>query len=583
MLIGERSFMQRTFCGIMLAMLLAGMLIMTYGHTIAELGGPKNIKSVEATDVSVAQTTDWWPMFHHDVSHAGYSASKAPSTNNTIWNDTIGSYVYSSPAVADGRVYVGSLSGDVDCLDALTGKSIWYRHTDSRVYSSPAVAYGKVYIGSNDGHVYCFDASTGVNVWNYATHDVVYSSPAVADGKVFIGSNNHNVSCLNASTGTLIWNYTTGDIVQSSPAVVDGKVYIGSNDGHVYCLDASTGTHIWNYTTGGDLWSSPAVADGKVYVGSDDARVYCLDALSGDQIWNYTTGSSVYSSPAVADGRVYVGSNDDHAYCLNASTGMQVWNCTTGGSVQSSPAVAEGKVFFGSDDMCVYCLDASTGTQIWKCTTGGYAQSSPAVADGIVYMASSDGTIYAIEDAYHDVAVTNVTLSKTVVGQNYSVFINVTLQNQGTFNETFNVTAYCDWPGGEIGQETVADLPLHESRTINFTWDTTGFAKKNYTISVYAERVTDETNTTDNFYNDGWVKVTIPGDVTEDELIWADMQDIDILIAAFMSSPGADGKYWHTPPCQDCPHSPNCDVNNDLSIDMADIQLPIDNFMTPDP
>ena len=539
MLIGERSFTQRTFCGIMLAILLAGMLIMTYGHTIAELGGPKNIKSVEATDVSVAQTTDWWPMFHHDVSHAGYSASKAPSTNNTIWNDTISSYVYSSPAVADGRVYVGSLSGDVDCLDALTGKSIWNITTRGYVYSSPAVAYGKVYIGSNDGHVYCFDASTGADVWNYTTHDVVYSSPAVVDDKVFIGSNNHNVSCLNASTGTLIWNYTTGDIVQSSPAVVGGKVYVGSND----------------------------------------ARVYCLDALSGDQIWNYTTDDIVYSSPAVADGRVYIGSNDGHVYCLDASTGMQIWNCTTGGSVQSSPAVADGKVFFGSDDMHVYCLDASTGMQIWKCTTGGYAQSSPAVAGGIVYMASSDGTIYAIEDAHHDVAVTNVTLSKTVVGQNYSVFINVTLQNQGTFSETFNVTTYSDWPGGEIEKEAVADLPLHESRTINVTWDTTGFAKGNYTISIYAEPVPGETNTTDNFYNDGWVKVTMPGDITEDESIWVNMQDISILIDAFMSSPGADGKYWHTPPCIYCPHSPNCDVNNDNSIDMADISLAIDHFM----
>ena len=42
----------------------------------------------------------------------------------------------------------------------------------------------------------------------------------------------------------------------------------------------------------------------------------------------------------------------------------------------------------------------------------------------------------------HDVAVVDVTPSKTVVGQNYSMLINVTVENQGDSSETFNVTAY---------------------------------------------------------------------------------------------------------------------------------------------
>ena len=61
------------------------------------------------------------------------------------------------------------------------------------------------------------------------------------------------------------------------------------------------------------------------------------------------------------------------------------------------------------------------------------------------------------------------------------------------------------------------------------------------------------------------------------------MQDVDILVAGFMATPRADGKYWHDLPCDYCPHSPNCDINSDNSIDMADIQFAIDNFMTPDP
>jgi hypothetical protein len=56
------------------------------------------------------------------------------------------------------------------------------------VSASPAVADGKVYIGSQDYKVYCLNAFTGVSIWSYITDDPVFSSPAVADGKVYVAS-----------------------------------------------------------------------------------------------------------------------------------------------------------------------------------------------------------------------------------------------------------------------------------------------------------------------------------------------------------------------------------------------------------
>lgn len=46
----------------------------------------------------------------------------------------------------------------------------------------------------------------------------------------------------------------------------------------------------------------------------------------------------------------------------------------------------------------------------------------------------------------HDVAISNLTCCKTVVGQGFDTNINVTAENQGTETETFNVTAYY-WNG----------------------------------------------------------------------------------------------------------------------------------------
>jgi hypothetical protein len=96
------------------------------------------------------------------------------------------------------------------------------------VYSSPAVVNGVVYVGSRDHNVYALNASTGAKLWSYATGNWVESSPAVAKGVVHVGSDDGNVYALDASTGAKLWSYTTGDWVEPSPAVANGVVYIGS-------------------------------------------------------------------------------------------------------------------------------------------------------------------------------------------------------------------------------------------------------------------------------------------------------------------------------------------------------------------
>ena len=40
---------------------------------------------------------------------------------------------------------------------------------DGYVHSSPAVANGVVYVGSDDGNVYALNASTGAKLWSYTT------------------------------------------------------------------------------------------------------------------------------------------------------------------------------------------------------------------------------------------------------------------------------------------------------------------------------------------------------------------------------------------------------------------------------
>ena len=134
----------------------------------------------------------------------------------------------------------GGLRGHDDnniyALNATTGAKLWNYTTGASWFSSPAVSNGVVYVGSFDHNVYALNATTGAKLWNYTTGDFVYSSPAVSNGVIYVGSGDNNIYALNATTGAKLWNYTTGDFVYSSPAVSNGVVYVGSFDHNVYAI-----------------------------------------------------------------------------------------------------------------------------------------------------------------------------------------------------------------------------------------------------------------------------------------------------------------------------------------------------------
>jgi len=159
----------------------------------------------------------------------------------------------------------------------------------------------------------------------------------------------------------------------------------------------------------------------------------------------------------------------------------------------------------------------------------------------------------AIRTYVRDVAVTNVTPSKTVVGQGYSMNVNVTVANQGDYTETFNVTLYANTTEIETREIT---LESGASTTLTFTWNTTGFAKGNYTIWTYATPVPGEADTADNTFTDGWVYVGIPGDINADGIV--DIFDAVLLAAAAGSFPGSPN--WNS----------NADINDDGIVEIFD-------------
>ena len=70
------------------------------------------------------------------------------------------------------------------------------------LFSSPAVIQGIVYIGSGDGNFYAIKGTDGTILWNYTINSTpgnfVYSSPAYDHGALYIGSCDNNLYAFGA-------------------------------------------------------------------------------------------------------------------------------------------------------------------------------------------------------------------------------------------------------------------------------------------------------------------------------------------------------------------------------------------------
>ena len=94
---------------------------------------------------------------------------------------------YSSAAVAANRIVIGGRDKMVHGLNA-AGKGVWTFATRARVESSPAIAGGRVFVGSNDGRFYVLNLNTGAKLWEFTAGAPLSASPAIANGRIVIGS-----------------------------------------------------------------------------------------------------------------------------------------------------------------------------------------------------------------------------------------------------------------------------------------------------------------------------------------------------------------------------------------------------------
>jgi parallel beta-helix repeat protein len=433
------------------------------------------------------------------------------------------------------------------------GPDMW--HSSPAVADLNASVSGlEVVIGNNPyGNVWAFDGdnSDGINdgitadvswypiqppgiegidwdvLWVFQTNGSVLSSPAIGDIdndgqlEVVIGSEDGKVYCLNGANGTLEWSYQTGDSVYSSAGLADFdndgdlEVVIGSTNGSIYFINGDENdngiidpSEVVFYPTRGPIYSSPAIGDVdgtgdyEVIIGSNDGNVYSFDydpmTNTVTLNWLTPTGGAVYSSPALAD-RINVNPYDkDWPMFRNNPNRTGFYGVAPTESLD---------IYIGSTDGFLYLIDGTTGYTIDKILTNGPIHTSPSIADVdddkrleiLFYDNGADwgrnDTFWCIEATFHDVAVINVTAHPRGVPRGQTVYINVTVENQGNVPETFDVIVYADRWGDDVHidiENQTVSLDVGASKIVEFTWNTSGVPAGTYWITAEAVLPEDE-------------------------------------------------------------------------------------------
>jgi polyvinyl alcohol dehydrogenase (cytochrome) len=215
-------------------------------------------------------------------------------------------------------------------------------------YTQPAIAGGRLFVGSESSFVYALNAETGCVYWSFRAGTAVRSAISVgaitgqpgARYAIYFGDLNGAVYAVNAETGTLIWRQQADSHplarVTGAPVLHRGRLYVPvtgfeeavaanpkyeccTTQGSVVAYDANTGAQIWKAST---IPDQPPARTKKTSLGT--------------QLWG-PSGASVWSAPTIDErtNSLYVATGDaftapaapttDAIVAFNLATGRMRW------------------------------------------------------------------------------------------------------------------------------------------------------------------------------------------------------------------------------------------------------------------
>lgn len=354
-----------------------------------------------------------WPQHGYDAANTSYAPDADGPTNDPsiVWE-------YDSraiqPIIGDA-IFLNAAGDGCHAIDPAAGDRLW-RDDGNYTLSTPAVADGAVYLAehgglravADDGGIEVVGRRVRYERWVGGQPNP--DSPlTVADGTIFAGFGGpieRELAAVDAEDGSVRWRVPTETQIQGAPAVA-GDLVVAADRGApppgktgdvlAYGVSIDDGEVEWTHEFGstdevGVHWqANPVAGDGLVYVPTTRELV-ALDSTDGTVRWR--RDGEVIVSPALVGDTLLVGLLTGELLALDATTGEKQWREGAHDEWLHAPAVAGETVYTVDGDGAVagWTLD---GDRRFQLSVPKTPLGPPAVGDGRLYV-PTDGTLYAI-------------------------------------------------------------------------------------------------------------------------------------------------------------------------------------------
>jgi outer membrane protein assembly factor BamB len=388
----------------------------------------------------MANAASDWPEFRGPTGQGLSAATQVPiswnATNNIAWKTAIPGEGWSSPVLADGKLYLTSAVGDSNkislnalCVNAQDGRIEWnegvfqpdsgdtevMHKKNSLASPTPIVHDGRLYVHFGHMGTAALDLK-GKILWRQT--DLKYSpthgnggSPALFGNQLIFscdGDPDPLVTALELSTGAVRWKTPRNTTAArkfsfSTPLQIDlngAPQIISPGSGFVGAYNPKDGAEIWRvrYGEGYSVITRPVYAHGLIFISSsyNHPMLYAIkpagakgDVTDTHVAWTHSKGVPNTPSPLVVGDELYFVSDSGIATCLDARTGNVHWNERIGGGYSASPVFAEGRLYFQNEEGIGTVLKAGRTFEVLaKNDIGERTLASIAVIDNAIFLRS---------------------------------------------------------------------------------------------------------------------------------------------------------------------------------------------------
>jgi len=227
-----------------------------------------------------------------------------------IWEFRMPGSVLVSLVVSGKSLFALTSKQNLYCFDTATGKPLWRYESqlqrEGTIWraSSPAVADGKIYLGLSEGEIVALDAEFGRLLWKKTitaktTLPDITVGPVLDGGVLYAGAIDGPLVAMKADTGELIWKKDFRGV--GGIAVGPKFIYFGTVGGKFVCLRKSDGDEYWTIKLDHGAPSAPVFTGTRIYVGASLGSFYELDAVDGEVLQQVASGSGVEARPYVGE------------------------------------------------------------------------------------------------------------------------------------------------------------------------------------------------------------------------------------------------------------------------------------------